>query len=392
MPNVRICVCHPNEQHCQEIIDSFKEQDPDLDLLAITDLRRASEMIKDEKAAIVVVGVDAPGDPTLRTISSIDTLEEVDPGIAVVSQQPSQELLVACMRAGCDEFLEFPIDGKELADALNRLYRKKGIVQQSQGQVTAIYSAKGGTGNTTVAANLASMVAAALGGDSPCCLLDLNPQFGSVALMLDIREFSHSIADACHDAERLDASLLDSYLTRHDNGVAVLPAPLELDEMSDVDPANLMNVIQQCEDLFDNVFLDLPHSLDTMTIAALDAADQVFILCDMMLPTIHNTKQVVEMFKELEYKKTKLKLVINRYYDSDEISLQEISEHIQLPVYWVIPYDSVVSIAAVNSGRTFKDVDESSQAAKSLMALSHELAGVPAQQPRKKKFSLFGRK
>jgi len=387
---VRICVCHPNEQHCQAIIKAFQAQNPELVLVAVTDLRRASETIKEEKADVVVVGVDAPGDPALRTVSAIKGQEGVSAGVIVVSQQPSQELLVACMRTGCDEFLQFPIDAKELGDALKRLFRKRGIAEQVQGKVTAIYSAKGGVGNTTIATNLAALTARALGGENPSCVLDLNLHFGNVALMLDIREFSRSLQDACQDAERLDAALLSGYMTRHESGAAVLPAPIKIADATEVDPAKLMSVIQQCRDLFAHVFLDLPHNLDTMTVTGLDAADQVFLLCDMMLPTIHNTKQVVEMFKELEFKKTKLKFIVNRYYDSDEISLQEVSEHVQLPVYWLIPYDSAVAMASANSGKTFDAVDDDSQASRSLIALAQELTGVAVEKPKKKRFSFFG--
>ncbi len=392
MAQVRICVCHPNRQHCEEIIDSFRQQDPELELVAVTDLRHAVEPVKENKAELVVVGVDAPGDPALRTIASIQSEKGMDPGIIVVSQHPSQELLVACMRAGSDEFLQFPIQGEELAEALDRLYRKKGIVQQAAGKTTAVYSPKGGAGTTTIAANLALNVARLLGGETASCILDVDSHFGNVALLLDIREFSHSLADACRDAERLDAGLLNSYLSRHESGAAVLPAPLNIEEMDQIQPANLAALIQQCRESFEHVLLDLSHGLDPLTLAGLDLADQVFLICDMMLPTIHNTKLIVDAFRELEFKKSKLKLIINRYYDSDQISLQEISEHLQLPIYWLVPYDSPVAIAAVNSGRSFDDVDEACGASQSLLALAREMAGVKSEEKPKRKFSLFGRR
>jgi len=391
MPQVRICVCHPSEQRCRQMIEAFQQQGQELELVALTDLRRAISEVKENEAQIVVVGVDGPGDPSLRTVTKLQNDREVRAGIVVVSPEPSQELLVACMRAGCDEFLEFPIQQQELGDALERLYRRLGIVQNEPGKITAVYSAKGGTGSTTIASNLAALISKAVGGDNPCCVVDLSPQFGNVALMLDIREFSHSVADACQDADRLDASLLNSYVTRHESGAAVLPAPLNLEEMEDVDPADVLTVLQLCQDVFRHVILDLPHELDTMTFAGLDAADRVLLVCDMLLPTIYNTRRVTEVLKELEYKRNKLKLVINRYYDSDEISLQEISEHIQLPIYWVVPYDSMVTIAAANSGQTLDVVERGSEVSRSLIALAENLSGAEIQQSTKKKFALFRR-
>jgi pilus assembly protein CpaE len=357
----------------------------------VTNLRRAADRIKEKGADLVAVEVDAPGDPTLRTIEKIDKEQGLDVGIVVISQDPSQELLVACMRAGCDEFLEFPIDREELGEALARLYRKKGIVDETSGQVTAVYSAKGGTGNTTIACNLATMIARELGGESDSCVLDLNLQFGDVALMLDIREFAHSITETCYDADRLDAALLRDYVTRHDSGAALLPAPVDLEEAGEIDPSDLISVVHQCQSVFKHVILDLPHTLDTLSMAGLDAADEIYLICDMCLPTIHDTREAAELLGEFDYKKSEIKLIINRYYDSDEISLEEICEHLQLPAYWLVPYDSPVAIASVNSGRTFDEVDRNSEAARSLLALSQALAGVEISPPRKKRFSFFGR-
>jgi len=392
MPNVRILVCHPNEQFCEEVTKAFQEHDADLQVSSLSDLRRVIETLKDEEPQVVVVGVDDPGDPTLRTVSTMQT-GQVQPGIIVVSSNPSQELLVACMRAGTDEFLEYPLQAEELSQALDRLYRKKGIVEEAPGKVMAFYSAKGGVGNTTIPCNLAASVAKALGEESASCILDLNAQFGTVALVMDVREFSHSVMDACRDADRLDASLLNGYVTRHSSGAAILPSPLNVEDSEEVDPANLMTVVQHCQQMFKFVFLDLPHAMDSWCLAGLDAADEVYLLCDMMLTTIHNTRRVSQMFRDLEFEKSKLKLVINRFYDSDQISLQEISQHMQLPIYWVIPNDSVLAINAVNSGRTFDEVDANSQLAQSVTALAMEIAGVqPGKKAGKKKFSLFSRK
>ncbi len=390
MPERHIIVCHPNEQRCRDIMGVLQEHNPELELSTVTDLRNAAQTAEEREPTIVVVGVDTADDPSLRTVEQLETRESVTAGIMVVSEDPSRDLLMASMRAGCDEFLQYPIDPQELEEALSRMYKKRGLSRGGEGQVTAIYSAKGGTGNTTVATNLVTLITRSLGQPNSACIMDIHAQMGDVALMMDIQEFSKSVADVSMEAARLDRALLQGYMTSHESGADVLPAPLELEEMDEVDPANLMGVIEQARAVYQHVILDIPHQLDTLSLAGLDSADQVFILCDMLLPTIHNTQRTVELLEELEYSKSKLKLIINRFYRSDDISVEEISQHVQLPVHWLLPYDSPLAIEAANEGQALDQVDAKSELARSLVALAQDMAGVEIKPKKKKKFSLFG--
>jgi len=388
MADVTIFVLHPNEQYCQEITQAFRQYDPELKVSVIADLREAPNRVREEKPAAVVVGVDTPNDPALKSIETISNMPG-DVGIIVVSKEPTQELLVSCMRAGSDEFLEFPINAAELSKAMGGLFRRKGIASQRHGKVVAVFSASGGTGVTTVACNVAANIASELRGPKSSCIVDMNMQFGSVALVMDIREFTHTVADAAHEQERLDENLLVTFMTNHASGTAVLPAPLSLQELEGVDPWHLRGVIQTCRKTYNYVVLDMPHAVDDTSIVGLDEADEIFLVCDMLLPSVRNTIHAVEVFHELEYKPEKLKFIINRYYDSHQVSLDEIVDHVNLPLHWLVPYDSQVVITSLNSGQMLEVADADSPAARSLMALAQNTAGIPATQRPKKKRGLF---
>lgn len=237
MPDVRIMVLHPNEQHREQILAAFRQYDSELELIPIADLRQGPSQVKEEHPAAVVVGVDSPNDPALGTVEAIRAVTE-DVGIIVVSKEPTRELLVSCMRAGSDEFLEFPIDADELSKALAGLFKRKGIFTQGEGTVVSVFSVSGGAGVTTVACNLAALIAKELRAPKSSCIVDLNLQFGSVALTMDILEFSHTLADAAHEQERLDENLLATFMSDHESGVAVLPAPVSLEEAEGLDPAH----------------------------------------------------------------------------------------------------------------------------------------------------------
>jgi len=135
--------------------------------------------------------------------------------------------------------------------------------------------------------------------------------------------------------------------------------------------------------------LDTPHTVDDFTIVGLDEADEVFLVCDMLLPTIRHTIRAVEVFHELEYKPEKIRFIVNRYYDSHQVSLDEVVQHVNLPLHWLIPYDSQVVITSLNSGQMLEVADSESPAARSLMALAQNTAGVAPRPRQKKKRGLF---
>lgn len=384
MPDVRIMVLHPNEQHCEQILAAFRQYDSELELIPIADLRQGPSQVKEEHPAAVVVGVDSPNDPALGTVEAIRAVTE-EVGIIVVSKEPTRELLVSCMRAGSDEFLEFPIDADELSKALAGLFKRKGIFTQGEGTVVSVFSVSGGAGVTTVACNLAALIAKELRAPKSSCIVDLNLQFGSVALTMDILEFSHTLADAAHEQERLDENMLATFMSDHESGVAVLPAPVSLEEAEGLDPWRIRGVIQTCRKVYNYTILDLPHTIDDGSIVALDESDEILLLCEMLLPSIRRTIRALETFKELGYRSEKVKFIINRYYDSHEISLDEVAKHVNQPIHWLIPYDSRPIMSSLNSGQALDIVDPDCQATRSLRALARTTAGLAPTQKAKKK-------
>jgi pilus assembly protein CpaE len=252
--------------------------------------------------------------------------------------------------------------------------------------VVAVFSAAGGTGVTTVACNLVSGIASELRSQTAACIVDMNLQFGCVALAMDIREFTHTLADAVQEQDRLDENLLTGFMSRHASGAGVLPGPLSVADLETIDPWSLRGVLEMCRETYQHTILDVPHTIDDCSVVGLDEADEILLICDMVLPTIRNTIRALETFHELDYSSEKTKLVVNRFYDSDQVSLDEIVEHVDLPVHWLIPYGSEPVITSLNSGQSLDETDPDSSVAHSLMALAQHTAGVkPRVRPRKRR-------
>src|SRR6185295_12465892 len=141
------------------------------------------------------------------------------------SDSTDPQLIIEAMRVGAREFLPKPIPPRTLSQAISRFMTEKqrSAAARTAGKLFCITSAKGGSGATSIAINLATSLA-----DVPkarVALVDLNSPVGDAVSHLNLKP-QYTVTDALAAASRLDSVLLDSY-TIHTHGVAVLPGPKE---------------------------------------------------------------------------------------------------------------------------------------------------------------------
>ena len=162
---------------------------------------------------------------------AIELLHQELPDTAVfaIGSLKQPQLIVNAMRAGAREFIERPTTTTDLLEAFVRLTTAQRRVQKEgpRGKVFSVVNAKGGSGATTVAVNLALALQAAHGHTA---LVDLAP-LGHTALHLNLKPL-FTVADATRNLHRMDSSLLESFMTRHSGGLQLLagtnvPAAIE---------------------------------------------------------------------------------------------------------------------------------------------------------------------
>src|SRR6202051_3100821 len=177
-----------------------------------------------------VVLVDMASNDATAALRAIEFLHQELPDAAVFAVGPmtQSQLIVNAMRAGVREYIERPTTTTDLLDAFVRLTatRRKPGRETSRGKVFTVVNAKGGSG-ATVAVNLALALQSA---HHNTALVDLAP-LGHCALHLNLRP-NFTVSDAVTNLHRLDSSLLESFMARHDGGLQVLagagsPAPIE---------------------------------------------------------------------------------------------------------------------------------------------------------------------
>ena len=304
-----------------------------------------------------------------------------DTAIIAASRDASPSVILGSMRSGAREFLQLPIVPEELETVLDRIEEfSAGGASKRSGRTVAVFSAKGGTGVSFFGTNLA----AAMG--VPTLLVDLNLQAGDAASFLGL-ETKYSLADFVHNRARLDDALMTSLVTPHSANLAVLPAPLEAHEAEDIKPQDVSEILHLLKQRYECIVLDLPHTFDPVTVAALDLADDILVVLTLDIPGIRGTKRALKVFDRLDYRRDKVHVVVNRWSKSIDVPLQKVEAHLGEQLIGFVPNDYRKVMDSINLGRPLVQADPSSKITAEIKRIAALVSGnghSPSAPPRKK--------
>ncbi len=293
---------------------------------------------------------------------------------AVIGTAPTSDpdLIVRAMRAGMHEFLVFPPSADDLAGAVERLMRRT-RAESSEGELIAVYTAKGGLGCTTVAVNLAHAFTTTR-ADSRVALADLVVTGGDVRVFLNLRS-SYDLSHLVDKGEKVDAELLASLMSAC-RGVWVLPTGEnpELDELFDAQA--IAAILTHLRSHFGLTIIDCEHHLSERTLTALDAANRILIVTQLDVPSLRSTQRTLAVCRRLGYDDGKLNVVVNRYQSSDVLPLKDAEDLLQCSITWKLPNDYRLAAAALTRGVPLAVVEPASKLARSYAELAKKLTGV----------------
>jgi pilus assembly protein CpaE len=235
-----------------------------------------------------------------------------------------------------------------------------------------VFSPKGGSGRTTIATNLA--LALKQETNQRVALVDANLQFGDVGVLLNLNPKNRSVVDAVDGGEP-DHDLLESVMVDHSTGIRVLLAPPAPEGADLVTPAYMRKIIEMLRQNHDWVVVDVPSGLSDHTLGILDAADQILVVAALEITTIKNVRLFLEVADQLDYERSKLRLVINRSDASQGIRIGDVEASIRRSIDGTIVSDGRLAVLAVNRGVPFVVSHPESPLARDLITLARKLAG-----------------
>ena len=339
-----------------------------------------------------VIAIETGADPA-RALALVAEVHARLPQATILLASPdgSVGFIRQAIQAGASDVLSLPLQPSELHRALIRSAHatpRTPAPAESGGQIITVCGARGGLGATTLAVNLASKLVAITG--SEVALVDLDLQRGDVAAFMNLTPHN-SLANLAAAPGEIDDVFLASTLTRHPNGVFILPAPTEIEDADSVGHAEIKLALDLLRARFRYTVVDTSRTITGATLAAVEASRRILLISDLSVPGIRAARRTADLFARLGIPADSVELLVSEAV-AGPVSLHDASRAIGKTPFFVIPRDESSAAEAMNHGAPLNG--KPTKLALAMAELATKVAGVAAAgKPRSGQLlrKLFGR-
>ena len=306
-----------------------------------------------------------------RVLACLGTLRLLTQArLAVVGPSQDPQLILQALRAGASDYVDEMELETELLGALDRL-ESEAHPQRTTGQTVAILGPSGGTGSTTLAANLSLVLAKQ---HQRVLTIDLKLAGGDLATLLNLKP-THTLAELCQNAARMDRVMLDRSLVVHDSGVHLLAPPRSFMDIDYVTAEGVRQALALARSQFPYVIVDLDHSFRQEQLQVLHQADVILVVFRLDFASLCNCRRTLESFEHLGIHQDRLRLVVNRYGQPQEVPTAKAEEALGTKIAHFLPDDPKAVNRSINNGIPAVLECPSARFSKSVVQLAAALNG-----------------
>ena len=310
-------------------------------------VRYLSEHPSPKLLMIDITGSDLP-------LSDIDNLANVcEPGVTVlaIGERNDCGLFRDLLHHGVADYLVKPLSPSLLQRAIAHVADHPEAARSNSklGKLVAVMGARGGVGATTVATSLSWIVAQQR--RRRVALVDLDLQFGNVALSLDI-EPSHGFREALENPDRIDGLFMERVMTQHSDRLFVMSAEESPEETLLLDFGAVELIINELRSKFHYVVVDLPRNATPSTHHVLECASDLVLVSDFSLAGMRDTMRTINMLPSLNASCNVI-VVANRAgeHKNGEMPRSEFEKGIGRKIDFILPFDAKTVATATNFGQ-----------------------------------------
>lgn len=288
-------------------------------------------------------------DTRLPDMKSTDLLERLqrNPAIAhvpcvVLTSHSDPEEMQACLQAGCAEYyVKSGMVMMTLVDAIPRLLadgrrlRKK----RDKGSLVVFLSAKGGTGTSSLCANIAMNMAAHL-PQSSVAVADLVLPMGSIASLAGVADSQLNLVGVAQEPEeKVTTDYLSKYLPVPPHWLFhLLPGVPDPQSSLTLQVGHIPHIVDSLRKAYDYVFIDLGRSLSKISLPIIHEADLVALILSTDLSTVNHTKKIWQYLREQGIDPNRVFPILNRAVGMEGLTKAETEKILGIEIKLAMPY------------------------------------------------------
>lgn len=278
--------------------------------------------------------------------------------------------------AGAADYLVKPLEVDALRGALRRIEesRERHHATGERGRVVFVVGTRGGVGSSTIAANLAWLLAEK--SKEKIALIDLDFRFGTLALQFDV-EAGSGLHDALRQPDRVDELFLERSMRQATPNLSLLSTEEPLGEPSTFSTAAVMLLLEQVSTRHNWVVIDLPRHAAGTQREVLTLASDILLVTDMSLAGLRDTMRLRELIR-LSAPSAKLRVVGSLTSTTrGHLTQQNYEAGLKTKIDAVIPFDPVSISKSANAGKPLAQIARNAKISGAFNRLVSEIRKTP---------------
>ncbi len=317
-------------------------------------------------------------DQPIADLGALDELLQDGTTIIAIGTLNDVGLYRRLIAADVSDYLVKPLSTEALDAAIADVQRADARVPATAraGRIAAVVGARGGVGASTIAANVAWLLAHDF--EKQTALVDLDLQFGICPLLFDL-DGGHGLRETLEQPERLDELFLERAMVRESERLFVLGTEEGLDDEPRFEAVGLNLLLDVLQGRFGRLVIDLPrHGLATGA-PAIEQASDIILVTELSLASLRDCNRLIRLFHD-RAPDARLLVTANRALGrtKDPLPTRAFERALDAPLAHLIPFDEKAAAKSQNVGQPIPRVGHARRTVKVLRRLAGELAE-PAQ-------------
>lgn len=350
------------------------------------------EVTKEMQPDVVLMDINMPD---MDGITATERIRTAFPAtqIVILSVQSDSNYMRRAMLAGARDFLTKPPDVDELTAAI----RRAGVMAKEEqakaastmaavqaatsggslpglgfgagGKVITVYSPKGGTGTTTVSANLA---VALHSKETPVAVVDAKLQFGDLSFFFN-EQGRNNVMDLVF-RDSLEPEIAADVMIQHETtGIEILAAPPRPEQAESISSDQFSRVIRFLKTMYSYIIIDTDSSLNDVTLGSIDASDLIVLITTQDIPSIKNVRLFLDLVDALGLSRLQIMLMMNKFDKRRNITPDRVRDIAKQDVVAVMPLEERLVVPAMDRGVPFMVNSKNDSVSKEVQRLASAL-------------------